>query len=47
MNQNGSNRQSDFDAEYDPVIIRNNRLQVGCIFWQSVNLDGAIQVGHL
>lgn len=34
------------DPEYAPVIIRNNRLQSGCIFWQladfSANSDGVI-----
>ena len=34
---------------YDPVVIRNNRLQSGCIFWQpadfSANSDGVIRPG--
>lgn len=37
----------DPDPEYAPVIIRNNRLHVGCMFWQpadfSANSDGVIQ----
>ncbi len=39
----------DPDLEYDPVVIRNNRLHVGCIFCQpadfSANLDSVIQPG--
>ena len=38
---------TDPDPEYAPVIIRNNRLHVGCIFRQpadfSANSDGVIQ----
>lgn len=38
---------SDPDPEYDLSIIRNNRLQVGCLFWQPAeflaNSDGVIQ----
>lgn len=40
-------RLLDPDPEYAPVIIRNNRLHVGCIFRQpadfSANSDGVIQ----
>ncbi|MGQ6363736.1 hypothetical protein ACUN6D_27010, partial [Serratia sp. IR-2025] len=39
-------RWNDPDPEYAPVIIRNNRLHVGCMFWQpadfSANSDGVI-----
>ena len=39
--------QLDPDPEYAPVIIRNNRLHIGCVFWQpadfSANSDGVIQ----
>lgn len=41
------NDDVDPDPEYAPVIIRNNRLHVGCMFWQpadfSANSDGVIQ----
>jgi hypothetical protein len=39
------------DPEYDPVIIRNNRLHVGCVFWQpadfSANSDPSAEWGRL
>lgn len=40
-------KELDPDPEYVPGIIRNNRLQVGCLFWQptdfSANSDWVIQ----